>query len=672
MPFRLDYNAQKEERWNVEVILSTRIRRRLECAKTSMALLFSRRMALNRQFHWSRVVSALKNITDSRNDGEAPSPVLNALRSTVGPTEHPMRLGLSRSDPLAPRSRKQADEFKLAMEAGKKAAEYVVSRWPRLMRDIGPKEATTRRRKFKGANEETLRYMIETRKTGRALKMLRKLRANGVEVSLDAQNEMLDLLAYYGLGNPRPTSKNAIEKEAEIESESPDDFDDPSRSSSKSRRDWNVDNHAEKFFAAMTERDAGSYEAMIGGTVRYGNAERAFAFYDEMRSKGMQPGILTYNSLLACVGDVKSNPIERWNAAESLLNQMVDQEALVKPNTETLTILMLLCNRLRGDRAECVLRTMRELTAVGVKPSLTSYKALLRSSMATKRPGILYAIVEHLERDPSPVERVVEETDGEFFSLAMSAARLLESGPLAERLYALAASHNWKPMGNPSEFLSHFLITVSHYGDLDAAMRYYRECVPRVFIPLQFVYVALLRACRDHRRATRHAMNLWRDIQSFSVRVGAKTQLYDRAISALWSTDRSVARGDVLECAEEILVAMRSGGHAPDAYTLGQVVSLCCAVRSLDEAWDVVEECRRRGESVGYRGIVTLLEKSVEVRRGDAVTKALRFMVENGMTTSTGYLDVIEREVEDVGDEIGTIREQMAGMRRKRESRKTQ
>ena len=37
-------------------------------------------MALNGQFHWSRVVSALKNITDSRNDGEAPSPVLNALR----------------------------------------------------------------------------------------------------------------------------------------------------------------------------------------------------------------------------------------------------------------------------------------------------------------------------------------------------------------------------------------------------------------------------------------------------------------------------------------------------------------------------------------------------------------------------------------------------------------
>ena len=68
-------------------------------------LLFSRRMTLNCQFHWSRVESALQNITDSRNEGEAPSAVLKAPRSTVGPTEHPMGLGLLRSDPLAPRLR---------------------------------------------------------------------------------------------------------------------------------------------------------------------------------------------------------------------------------------------------------------------------------------------------------------------------------------------------------------------------------------------------------------------------------------------------------------------------------------------------------------------------------------------------------------------------------------
>lgn len=47
---------------------------------------------------------------------------------------HPLILGRSPSDPLAPRDRREQMEFIMAMEAGSKAADYFIRRWPEMFR----------------------------------------------------------------------------------------------------------------------------------------------------------------------------------------------------------------------------------------------------------------------------------------------------------------------------------------------------------------------------------------------------------------------------------------------------------------------------------------------------------------------------------------------------------
>ena len=45
---------------------------------------------------------------------------------------HPLILGRSPADPLAPRDRREQMEFVMAMEAGRKAADYFIRRWPEM------------------------------------------------------------------------------------------------------------------------------------------------------------------------------------------------------------------------------------------------------------------------------------------------------------------------------------------------------------------------------------------------------------------------------------------------------------------------------------------------------------------------------------------------------------
>lgn len=150
-----------------------------------------------------------------------------------------------------------------------------------------------------------------------------------------------------------------------------------------------------------------------------------------MREKGLRPTVEAYEWLLrACFQLKDERPV---NESVSLLFDYMARDGL-KPTAGVFNAALL---TLTNDK-EMVKKIFGEMMALGVQPSLTTYRLVLGSacvSSAEEAVNYLHQILTKLESlDEIPV---VHRTDFEFYMVAMEVARKASSLPLGERIHSL-------------------------------------------------------------------------------------------------------------------------------------------------------------------------------------------------------------------------------------------
>ena len=575
------------------------------------------------------MIAPATDLTDDRHGG--PNEVCRVLSAAVSPfSDRQLPSGLSRIDPMAPLSRKESQRFDTARDSGQKAAEYVSSRWPALPSPSDIAIHKNKEKKVKGMGEEALCRLIRKRRTSRALKMFNQLTERGVPVSVASQNMMLDLLAYYGLGNTWVSDSQGKETSSWIDTatgtvkEKPVlDYSD--KQGSESCRVWSKDCAANKFFNGMVEKNVESYETLIAGMVKFNAVSEAMDVYRDMRQAGLQPSVGMYNILISAVN---GNTKDALQAVTGLLSQMSEGEPPVKPNSQTLTAAVKSLTQLDRQNCDFVLQLWREITETGVRPTLAGYGTLLGSFMDNGQVGIIYTIVDHLERDPSPLHKISEEGDGEFFRLASTAALELQDVSLAERLFALSVHGSSGAIGNPSGFFTKLLIIIARFGSVSAFLRHYRQCVPSVFIPPDWAYSNFLLSCK-HRGESAEAAYLW----NHAVQMGVHTSpsLIDQALQAVSSRVPSlVDQDEVFRTMVAILDSMSAKQLTPTRNSMGGAVRLYTAVRPFEDVMNFVSDCVEKGWSISYWSLCQLLQQCIGRHDVDSMLTVVRILVSDG------------------------------------------
>lgn len=622
------------------------------------------RVSLAARRLWISIRSLSQSLTASSaqlsddSDG-VPSQVSQVLSSATSPFSYrQLPSGLSRTDPMAPLSRKELQRYDAARDSGQKAAEFVSSRW--RASHTGPSDIRAQyktEKKPRGMSEESLCYLISKRRTSRALKMFNRLTEKGVNVSIESQNRLLDLLCYYGLGNTWVTARagdevsgwveteneakreKQVETLIEIEGSHVTSENLPAEESGGCRL-WSGECAASKFFKEMSEKDVGTYEVLIAGMVRFDAFNEAMDVYRQMRRAGLQPSVGTYNILIGAVNKKTKNSLD---VATELLSQMSEGDNPVKPNSQTLTVTVKALSLLVRENIDFVLQIWREITEAGVRPSLAGYTALLSFFVDNGQVGIIYTIVDHLERDPSPLHKITEESDSEFFRLASTAALELQDVSLAERLYALSLRGSAGIIGNPSGFFTKLLIIIARFGSASAFLRHYRQCVPSVFIPPDWAYSNFLLSCK-HRGESAEATYLWN--HAVRMRVNLSPGFVDRALQAVTShVPPALDQDEVFRTTVAILECMDEMELTPTRNSMGGAVRLYTAVQPFQDVMEFVHKCVEKRWSLSYWSLCQLLEQCIRRRDVDSMLAVVRILVNDKYEVKQWHQQQIRRHM---------------------------
>ncbi|EDO36908.1 predicted protein [Nematostella vectensis] len=281
-----------------------------------------------------------ESTTEDEHSPRDPLAVLKALASTVEPTALAPPKELYEDVLLLPRTPRKREECKAAMMSGRKAAEFVISRYPQLFPMRKPEPAWPRPdpQVLDIQEEDDLKSLITQMKPQEAIEAYEKLLELGVAISLETQNDLLDLVAFFGVSNitTEEVEKASEESSSSSSSESSDEMessDDEPEVILKDRYEntWSMDNYAEQLFSKMETKNGRTYEAMILALFKHNNYKRAFELYEEMRQQGFQANVNTYAVLFTKSMDQYGRGQKLWEGIERLIGEMKKAPA-VKPN----------------------------------------------------------------------------------------------------------------------------------------------------------------------------------------------------------------------------------------------------------------------------------------------------------------------------------------------------
>lgn len=607
--------------------------------------------------------------------------VIRALADSISSvSERRLPLSLSRTDEMAPVTSVQARKLPTAEEQGRKAAEWVLSRYSHISHRLFNSNS---QKKVKRATEESLRCLIERRRTSRAMKMYNKLKEREVKVCVDTQNRLLDLLAYYGLGNPWVTRGERTDKlrksqdsEMSVRTETDksesnglkhDSLDDVNRKQDDRglNRVWDHDCRAEKLFEEMRERDAATYEIMIAGMVSFSAYDKAMATYHQMRELGLQPTVSTYNILFGVLGHPEVHLAARKDVVFGLLSDMADADPPLKPTGLTLLALLKVCHTFGHKHADSALRVMREMTDVGVQPSLACYHTLLKLHCADGKPGVVYTIVKCLEQSVSSLYDISNEEDFLFFELAASVAYTLGDASLSERLFALTQRTDVPPLADVCRFLKSILRNLSRNGSFESFFHHYCLVVPSQFVPDSSAYVNFLVTCRNKKKS-QEAVRLWNDIVTGDLDVSGLINV--SLLGVCSQTPNETNREAVLLCIQSILNQSEALAVVPSRNGVGAVLHLYMRTKQLDEVMVFFTECQCKHWPFSYSTVVELLEMcGREGHIGYSLSVASAMADDKQLVKNEHFQTIINSGVlaDEQMENIKILQRQMAALRDK-------
>ncbi|XP_023655694.1 small ribosomal subunit protein mS39 [Paramormyrops kingsleyae] len=531
--------------------------------------------------------------------------VLQALASTVNRDPTASHYRFQDDAFLTPKTSSEFKLFSQSQEAGKNAAEYVVNTYPKYFtKDYAEPHVPclmpdTLKPQVSDVSEGALKELIQLRKVRQAVSMYDQLLQAGTAVSLEMTNDLLDLICFYGDQDPQQEETPDQEKSEDgEEQELP-----PKSRRGRSRKleVWRKDNNAERIFNLMAERSERSYSALIRGMVKYGAQLKAFDLYADMLNNRMSVDVNTFNALIIAAPEVRQKYNEKWELIVEILKQMKEQG--MRPSLLTFNAVLKSSRRCGPAGRMQALQTLSEMKAVGIEPSLASYNHILAAfyrtvfgpsaSFSNVSSDILHKVMDEVSgksfiaRDPDDVH---------FFNYGMKICCSLKDLGLAYRLHQLlGVGDNWRFLGSPSQeahYYGRFFHLICMMETVDTVLLWYRDLVPSLFYPNSGAMRDVLQALDTDNRLDL-IPEIWKDIK----RLGLSNKAGDLVEEVLSLMARDKHSPEVhesfAECALEVKATYGSGEQGQvtldwTASALGNIASILLAAGRTKQAWDML------------------------------------------------------------------------------------
>ncbi|XP_063963516.1 small ribosomal subunit protein mS39-like [Lytechinus pictus] len=600
--------------------------------------------------------------------------VLRALSQTVSkdPTALPY---VFIDDPyLLPKSAAERRRYLLAKESGRKSAQYVMNSKPEVF--LGLQKDEPKIEAFyppvdsavSEVNEAAILERIGVRDMEGALQVHTQLIESGHHVSLEVNNILLDFLCYHG--GHLPTDDSVLKKmlapntqkeegEGDTASEIGEENGEGVVKSGKEENSnlkrwknrykliqWKDGNPADKLFDSMEERDSRSYNSMIRGLVKHGAHSRAYTLYNEMQERGIQTDVHAYNALIEGSISIRDDYKERWSVMAQLMKQMDIEK--VQPNLGTFNTLLDNLRIMGALGRKMGLKTVAEMKACGVEPSLGTYSLLLMIFYKDSLPpsDILYDIMDTIEGQEFSMRH---PKDVEFFKNAMSVCLSLRDVELAYSVdLLLNTGENYKLAGDytgQNVYYGKFFHLICLMDNAESMFEYYNKFVPSALIPSTIVYMDMLRSL-ETACAYDNIPQLWNDMCMYGHRY--RQDVLETLIQVMaTSSDASPEhKSQFCSVALDIISAAKESTSRADqikfgSLTLEFIMSICLQAKELEASWRAMQYIEKKNKVPS----IALLEDFIQLCVDEQdITKALgcvRLAVGSGLPGSVGLADSI-------------------------------
>ncbi|XP_069350459.1 small ribosomal subunit protein mS39 [Eulemur rufifrons] len=449
--------------------------------------------------------------------------VLQALASTVNRDTTALPYAFQDDPYLIPTSSLESRSFLLAKKSGENAAKFIINSHPKyFQKDVAEPHIPCLMPEYfepqiEEVSEAALKERIKLKKVKASVDMFDQLLQAGTTVSLETTNNLLDLLCYYGDQEPSTNYQfQQTEQSEELEEES-----------NKSRKKaghqvgvtWRAKNNAERIFALMPEKNAHSYCTMIRGMVKHRAREQALNLYTELLNNRLRADVYTFNALIeATVLRMDENFEEKWNSTQELLKQMVAQK--VKPNLQTFNTILRCLRRFSVLARVPALRTLREMKAIGIEPSLATYYHIIQLFYQHESPSkgsslIIYDIMNELmgkKFSPKDLD------DDLFFQSAIKVCSSLRDLDLAYQVHGLLNTGDNRKLIGPDYrrnfYYSKFFTLICLMEQIDITLKWYKDLIPSVFFPHSQTMIDLLQAL-DVANRLEMIPQIWKDSKEY-------------------------------------------------------------------------------------------------------------------------------------------------------------
>ncbi|XP_002735603.2 small ribosomal subunit protein mS39-like [Saccoglossus kowalevskii] len=649
--------------------LGTATFRRLTSGLTRLRRHVSSTSSLSNEMSQSALVSEEEVIIPRRKKKDHLA-VLRALASTVGkdPTSKPY---VFHDDPyLLPRTAGQQQMYSLSAEAGKKAARYVLSKYPENFQAITHDEPKIEclYPKIDGyvienACEEGILERVNNRDVKAAMEMHCNMMEQGMEVNLETNNLLLDLLCFYG-GKEAPKE---FEDTAQVITEEVDDDNVVEPEIKPQRRRggrmskfvkevmWEDGNYADKLFSVMQQRDSNSYCSMVRGMVKHRAQAKAFELYNEMQDKGIKVDIDTYHALIQGSVAIRESYWDRWQIVLQLLKQMKVEG--IKPTLATFNSVLIAQGKMGAIGRTMSLQTLSEMKALDIEPNLAIYSQLLSIFYKPNLPltDMLYDIMDEIE-DKCFVIHYPNDT--RFFLDAMSVCQTLRDVQLAHKVNRLVnIGENYKLLGNNSMRYTYYTKLFNLVCQLDTPdniLDFYQTHVPSYVVPNIGGMQNLLQAVETYDMIDKLA-DIWEDIKNFELM--NRQQVIDQVLYLMakdtHKQEHQQAFSDITMEISKIIAdsSKRRDRLVWSTTSIGYAVHVNLKAKQLDRAWETMRLYPIHQRVPSSTVADEFLAACIEMKDTQKVLGLVEIIADSGMVTIATYVEKIKQNLRLSEDE---------------------
>lgn len=324
--------------------------------------------------------------------------------------------------------------------------------------------------------ETLLQNLIKQNEITDSITVFLLLEKNGVEVSAETKQHLLELVCFYNGDNT--TSEEWIEERW---------FRQSMTGRERNRKTWKDHDLAERLFQNRDVKDSpAAYDAIIRGMAKYYQAEKAWHLFEEALKQNVSLHVETYNALILATNFLAERDV-KWEKLTSLLGTMNERQ--VTPNLITLNnslaTVSSVMNRQTRDWALSLLAEFRRFPHI--QPSLATWYFMLVIFCRDNGPTshILVNILDELAEQSFSIR---DPRDVFFFVTAMDVcSNHLQDKDVANRVNDLVhTGENYNLIGDSfkeSIYYRHYFNLLCRSEPLDVFMETYHRYVPNIYIP---------------------------------------------------------------------------------------------------------------------------------------------------------------------------------------------